>query len=267
MQLQKRQNSSIAMRRREKFVIASILLSFGLLGVQVTALDFRYWAVLVFFVVTYLVSTWALHDDLQPHERLTIVPFPALYAVSVSLFYFLLPPNVLSRILLLVLFGVGMYALYLSSNIFSVAKGRTIQLVHAAQAISLIVTLVTSLLLSNTIFSLKFPFYLNGPLIGMLHFPLIFSSLWSVNLEQKIEKETLQLSTVLAWVLVQVATIVSFFPLSVWYSALFVMSILYIGVGILQSALKGRLFSRTLTEYSLVALFVAFVFAFVVPFK
>ncbi|NCS97768.1 MAG: hypothetical protein GW762_04230 [Candidatus Pacebacteria bacterium] len=255
------------MRRREKFVIAAILLSFGLLGVQVTALDFRYWAVLAFFVVTYLVSSWALHDDLQPHERLTIVPFPALYAVSVSLFYFLLPPNVLSRILLLVFFGVGMYAIYLTANIFSVAKGRTIQLVHAAQAISLIVTLVTSLLLSNTVFSLKFPFFLNGLFIGVLHFPLIFTSLWSVNLEQKIQKETLQLSTVLALILAEVGVIISFFPLSVWYDALFVMSLLYIGVGILQAALKGRLFTRTLTEYSLVALFIALVFAFVVPLK
>ena len=255
------------MRRREKFVIAAILLSFGLLGVQLTALDFRYWAVLAFTLATYLVSSWALSDDLQRHERFTIVPFPALYAASISLFYFLLPPNLLSRVLLLVFFGVGMYALYLSANIFSVAKGRTIQLIHAAQAISLIITLVTSLLLSNTIFSLKFPFYLNGLFIGLVHFPLIFTSLWSVNLEQTIQKETMQLSVVLALVLLQFGCIISFFPLTVWYSSLFVMSLLYIGLGILQSALKGRLFSRTLTEYSLVALFIGVVFMLVVPFK
>ncbi len=255
------------MRRREKFVIAAIILSFGLLGVQLTALDFRYWAVLVLAIVTYVVSSWALHDDLQKHEWFTIIPFPTLYAASVSLFYFLLPQNVVSRILLLVLFGVGMYALYLSANIFSVAKGRTIQLVHAAQAISLIISLVTSLLFSNTIFSLKFPFFVNGLLIGLLHFPLIYTSLWSVNLEQKIEKETVQLAFVLSIVLAQVGIVVSFFPLSVWYSALFVMSVLYIGVGILQASLKGRLFSRTLTEYSLVAFFVGLVFLFAVPLK
>ncbi|MCB9801142.1 MAG: hypothetical protein H6773_03090 [Pseudomonadales bacterium] len=255
------------MRRREKFVIAAILLSLGLLGVQLTALEYRYWAVLVLSVVTFIVSSWALNDDLQKHEWLTIVPFPALYAASVSLFYFLLPPSVFSRILLLVLFGVGMYALYLSANIFSVAKGRTIQLVHAAQAISLILSLVTSLLISNTIFSLKFPFFLNGLLIGLVHFPLIFTSLWSVNLEQKIQKETVQLTVVLSLVLAQVSTVVSFFPLTVWYNALFVMSVMYIGVGILQSSLKGRLFSRTLTEYSLVAMFVGLVFLLVVPLK
>ncbi len=255
------------MRRREKFVIASILLSLGLLGVQATFLEYRYWAVFLFTAVTYLVSSWALRDDLQRYERLTIIPFPALYALSVSLFYFLLPSNIVSRILLLVFFGVGMYALYLSANIFSVAKGRTIQLLHAAQAISLIITLVTSLLLSNTIFSLKFPFFLNGLLIGLSHLPLIFTSLWSVNLESGIQKETATLSVLLTLILMQLAVILSFFPLTVWYSSLFVMSILYIGVGILQSALKGRLFSRTLTEYSLVALFIGIVFLAVVPLK
>lgn len=255
------------MRRREKFVIAAILLSLGLLGVQVTSLEYRYWSVLAFSCITYFVSAWALRDDLQRHEWFTIVPFPAVYAVSVSLFYFLLPPSILSRILLLVFFGVGMYALYLSANIFSVAKGRTIQLVHAAQAISLIIVLITSLFLSNTIYSLKFPFYLNGVLIGLFHLPLIFTSLWSVNLEQQIQKETIHLAVLLAFVLAQLGAILSFFPLTVWYSSLFVMSILYIGVGILQAALRGRLFARMLTEYSLVALFIGLVFAFVVPIK
>lgn len=255
------------MRRREKFVIASILLSLGLLGVQVTAVEFRYVAVGIFTFVSYIVATWALSADLQHHERITIVPFPALYAMSVSLFYFLLPPNLLTRVLLLILFGVGMYALFLTANIYSVAKGRTIQLVHAAQAIALIITLLTSLFFSNTIFSLKFPFYLNGLLIGLSHFPLIFISLWSVNLEQEINKATINLSTVLALVLIELAVVLSFFPLSVWYNSLFIMSFLYIGVGILQSAMKGRLFNRTLTEYSIVALFIGLVFFFVLPLK
>ncbi len=255
------------MRRREKFVIASILLSLGLLGVQVTALEFRYFAVAFFTCVSYLVSAWALRDDLQKHEWLTIVPFPALYAMAVSLFYFLLPPSFMSRALLLGLFGVGMYALYLTTNIYSVAKGRTIQLVHAAQAIALIITLVTSLFFSNTIFSLRLPFYLTALLVGLAHFPLVFINLWSVNLENKISEATRDLSLMLTAILVQLAFVLCFVPLTVWYSALFVMSFLYIGLGILQAALRGRLFSRTLTEYSVVALFIGIVFIFVVPFK
>ena len=92
------------MRRREKFVITATLLSSGLLGIQYVALDFKYWAVAALLVVSYFVSAWALFDDLQAHEWLTVVPFPALYAAAVGLFYFLLPENAISQIVILVLF-------------------------------------------------------------------------------------------------------------------------------------------------------------------
>ena len=113
------------MRRREKFVIASILLSTCLLFVQYTSLEWRYWVMGAFVLLTYGISSWTLSDDLQRHERMTIVPVPALYAGAVGLFYFLLPSNLLTRIFILVLFGIGMYAIYLTSNIYSVAKGLT----------------------------------------------------------------------------------------------------------------------------------------------
>src|SRR5690554_6157654 len=135
------------MRRREKFVIASVVLSLGLWSLQLIQLEYRYYAVAVFSIITYLVSAWSLAEDLQRFEWATILPFPALYAASVALFYFLLPESVLSRLFSVGLFGVGMYALLLTSNIFSVAKGRTIQLVYAAHAIGLLFTLLTSLLL------------------------------------------------------------------------------------------------------------------------
>lgn len=255
------------MRRREKFVIASTALSLGLLGVQSTALEFRYLAVAVFSLGAYIVATWALKDDLQSHERFTVVPLPVFYATSVALFYFLLPENLLSKTGVLILFGVGMYALFLTSNIFSVAKGRTIQLLHAAHAVGLLFTMLTSLLFANTIFSLKLPFYANSLLVGLVHFPLIFMSLWSVKLEEEVNSRISSLSAVLTLILMELALILSFYPLSVWYNALFVMAMLYVGLGIMHNHLKGRLFNRTLNEYSLVAIFLFALFLLVFPFK
>jgi len=185
------------MRRREKFVITATLLTLGLVAVQLLSLEVRYLAVAVFMVLSYLLSGWALSDDLQRFELLAIVPFPALFAGAVSLFYFLLPTNLLSRVAILSLFGIGQYALLLTSNIYSVAKGRTIQLVHAAHAVAFIFTLLTSLLYTNTIFSLKLPFYANGSLIGLVHLPLIFMSLWSMNFEQRIERRVIGLSALM----------------------------------------------------------------------
>lgn len=255
------------MRRREKFVIASIILSLGLLGSQYVPLDYRYWAVGIFSLLSYIVSAWVLSDDLQRYELFTIVPFSALYPAAVGLFYFLLPENLVSRLSILALFGVGMYGLYLTSNIFSVAKGRSIQLLHAAHAISMIFTLLTSLLFLNTIFSLKLAFWGNAGLTFVSHFPLIFLSLWSIKLEPKVDKEIIQFSLMLSLILVELAVVLSFFPFQVWHMALFVMSTMYIGLGIFHSYLKERLFVNTLQEYSMVAGFVALVFILLFPWK
>ncbi len=255
------------MRRREKFVIASALLSLGLFVVQYIPLEFRYLAVAVFGVLTYLVSAWALADDLQKLEWLTIVPFPSLYAIGVGLFYFLLPTSILSKVFVLVLFGIGMYALFLTSNIFSVAKERTIQLLHAAHAIGLLFTLLTSLLFTNTIFSLKLPFFLIGLGIGLVHFPLILMSLWSIGLEKVVRREIVGLAGLLTLLLIETGITLSFYPFSVWNNALFIMTFLYLGLGILHNFLRGRLFSKTMNEYSLVAGFVCVVFAILFPLK
>lgn len=255
------------MRRREKFVITAVVLSLGVLGIQYVPIDWRYWAIAGFCLVSYLVSAWALHDDLQRHEWLTIVPFPPLYAASVSLFYFLLPESLVTKFAILGVFGIGMYALFLTANIFSVAKGRTIQLLHAAHAISLWFTLLTSLLFTNTIFSFRLPFFWNGLLVGLVHFPLIVMSLWSIELENRIAKSLVQLSGITTLLLVELAIILSFFPFSVWNTALFIMSVLYMALGILHNYLKGRLFDNTLREYSLVAVFTLIMFLVLFPYK
>jgi hypothetical protein len=255
------------MRRREKFVLAAILLSLGLLSVQYVSLEWRYVGIGIFSLLTYLISAWALSDDLQKFEWFTILPLPTLYAGAVGAFYFLLPESLLSRFFNLALFGVGMYALYLTANIYSVAKGRTIQLLRAAHTIGLLFTLFTSLLFVNTIFSSHLPFYINGLLVGLVHFPLIFLYLWAVKLEPRIDPHLLQLSMLFTLLIVELAMVFSFFPLSVWNSALFTMAFLYIGLGVMYSHLQDRLFQNTLVEYSGVGIFTLILFGLLLPWR
>lgn len=255
------------MRRREKFVLASAALSVGLLLVQYIGVEWRYLALGLFMLATYVISAWALSDDLQPHEWLTILPFPALYAGSVSLFYFLLPSAFVTRVLILFLFGGGMYGLFLTSNIFSVAKGRTIQLLYAAHAVGLFFTLFTSLLFTNAIFSLRLPFYANAALVSLVHFPLILIGLWSTELETTISRIVWRLSFTLTLVLAELVMLLSLLPLPAWHSTLFVIGALYIGLGILQSHLRERLFQNTANEYSLVAVLLGLIFLVLFPWK
>jgi len=255
------------MRRREKFVISSLALSTLLVGIQYTPLEWRLLTILGLGLITYLVSSWALSDDLSRHERLTIVPFPALFAMAIAWFYFLLPSAILTRLLMGLMYGFGMYGLLLTSNIFSVAKGRSIQLLYAAHAVSLFFTLLTSVLFADTIFSQNLPIYFLAPLIGLTHLPLALMSLWSVKLSDFIEKDIMLLAGLLSLLLTELAIALSFFPLSAWNSALFVMSFLYISLGVIQSVIKERLFTQTLREYLAAAVLVVGVFVWFFPGK
>ena len=243
------------------------MLSLGLLAVQYVALEQRYWAVLILSVISYAAATWALSEDLQRIELAMLVPIPALFAGSVGLFYFLLPANIVSRFTILGIFGVGVYALLLTSNILSVAKGRTIQLLHAAHAIGLFFALIVSLLITNTIFTIHLPFYLVGGLVWLSHFPLVITSLWAVRLTKSIEGIVWQTSILLTLLLVELSMALTFIPISAWFAALFIMSLLYLGVSIIRSFLIERLFTRALAEYALVSLFILILFVAEFPLK
>lgn len=255
------------MRRREKFIIVTLLLALALLAVQMFPLEWRYAAIAGLVLLTYLFSSWALADDLQFYERLTIIPLPTMFAVAVGLFYFLLPTGNLSRLTILLLFGVGLYALYLTANIYSVAKGRTIQLLYAAHAVGLFFTLLTSLLLTNTVFSLKLPFYWNGLLLAVIHWPLIFMSLWSVNLEDYIDRDLIDYSIMGAVFLAEFGMLMSFLPVPVWNSSLFITGLMYLILGLLNSFLEGRLFRNTINEYIWVGVFLGLLFMIFFPLK
>ena len=255
------------MRRREKFVLASVLLSIFLIAIQYIPLDWRPLAVLVFTIAAYLLAAWSMFDNLDGIEWLTIVPLPALYALSVSTFYFLLPASWLARAGIIGLFGLGMYALFLAGNIFTIAKVRTIQLLRAAQAVLFFFCLIAALLAFNTIFSLSLWFVWNGLLAAIASLLLSISFFWSIRLEKRLSREVLALTLRTSMTVGFAAMILSFFPSQLWPTSLLLMTIMYALLGLGQSALEQRLFTNTLREYLGVLASVAAMFFLLLPWK
>ena len=249
------------MSKRRKFVIASFLLALGLLSTQFVTVEFvyRYLAILGLFGVGYLISAWALFEDLKGVEWLVLVPMPGLFAAGVALFYFLLPEALVSRLVIFLVFGLGAYALYLTSNIYSVAAIRTIQLLRAAHAVGFLLTLVTSLLFYNSIFSFKFPFYINALAVFGVSLPLMINGLWSIKLEQTLTKQLLLYGLFCSLVLSEIAVAISFWPVTVWIASLFLVAGVYVMLGLLQHHLQERLFKKTFRDYVSVGVFVLLV--------
>jgi hypothetical protein len=237
------------MRKRQKMVLAAVVLSAGFLAVSSSSLDLRYWLILGLSLATWLLTGWSLREGLSGWEWLTALLPSVLFTAAVALFYILLPESWLSRLAILLMFGLGQYALLLSGNIFSVAAIRTIALFRAASAVGFVMTLLTAFFLYNTILSFRLIFWQTGLAVVLASFLLLFSALWSVELENKISGKLLRYSGVLAVVMGYFAVAISFWPISVAVASLFFCTMLYVLMGVVQHHFVQRLFPRTIWEY------------------
>lgn len=244
------------MTKRQKFVVSSASLALGFLLMQFVPFEFRYPAILLLTLASGLLASWALRGGLGKDASLQAVVLPTLFTAGIGLFYFLLPSSVFARIPVLLLYALGIYALLLTSNIYTVATIRTIALLHAAHAVGFLLTLVTSFLLFDFLFSLRKNFLINGVGMGLIAFPLFLQGFWSVELERRLSREVLRMAAVLALVVGEVATILSFWPVTVAVGSLALTTLVYVGLGLGQAKLQQRLFAKTVKEYFLVGIVV-----------
>lgn len=249
----------LRLSKRQKFVVSALFLSLGLLAIQVTNISWRYQAIALLVALTYLLSSWSLIEGLNRIEWLTVLVLPTFFTAGVGLFYFLVPARWLTRLPVILLYGVGLYALLLTENIFSVAAIRTIQLLRSAHAVGFLLTLVTSFFLYDTILSFRLEPWLNFLLVALVSLPLILQSLWSVNLEEKLTTKIWLYTLILSLVLGEIALAFSFWPVTVVIGSLALTTTLYTLLGLAQHRLSERLFQRTANEYIRVAIIVLMV--------
>ncbi|HJZ05914.1 hypothetical protein A2634_01605 [Candidatus Amesbacteria bacterium RIFCSPHIGHO2_01_FULL_48_32] len=244
------------MRKRQKFVLTSVLLSVGVLAVQYAPLEWRYWLVFGLAAVSWALSAWSLREGLTGVEWLVVTMPPVLFTGAVGLFYILLPQAWWAKLLVVFLFGVGEYALLLTANIFSVAAIRTIALLRAAHAVGFVMTLLTGFFMYDTILSFRLDFWWQGLLVGMATFLLLVPALWSVDLREKISADTWWFSLGLGESVGGLAVAVAFWPVTLAVASLFLTTALYVFLGISQHHFSQRLFFRTVMEYVVVGVVV-----------
>jgi hypothetical protein len=237
------------MRKRQKLVLTALVLASGLFVVHSAGWEIRYPLIGVLIVISWMLSAWALNEGLSGVEWLTVTLPSVLFTAGVGLFYILLPQAWWARWLIVLVFGIGQYALLLTANIFSVAAIRTIALFRAASAVGFVMTLVTGFFLFDTILSFRFSFPIVGALVFVTGFLLLLPALWSVELLPKITSRVLGFSFWLALGLGVLAVSVCFWPISISVASLFVSTMMYVFLGISQHHFSERLFTRTVGEY------------------
>ena len=250
----------IGITKRQRFVLITLFLTLILILTQVVSSDYRYQCVAALSFCAFILSAFALHEDLKGIEWFTLLILPTLYSAAVALFYFLLPVRWLTRIPIAALYAFGFYALLLTENIYNVAANRTIALLRAAHSVGFLMTFVTYFLLVQTVFAFR-----GGPLltslgIGIVSCICVFQFLWAMELEEKASERLVSVTVVLTVVLIQLTWILSFWPVPRMMAALFLSSVFYSLVGMAQQYIIEKMYKKTVIEFFFVCIIISLIF-------
>lgn len=244
------------MSKRKKFVITSIILALGFIGIQFLDVNYRYLSIGGLTFLTLVLFYWSLSESVGLNMTLMSFILPIFFTFGVGLFWFLLPTNIYTRIPVIIFYAVGIYALCLTANIYTVSSIRTIALIRAAHGVGFVLTLITSFLIFDTVLSIHAPFYINAVLVFISSFFLFFHGNWSVSLDDKLSLEIFVSSLIPSLVLAEVVISLYFWPVTVVVGSLFLIVIMYVLMGLSQAKREGRLFKQTVREYLTVGVLV-----------
>ena len=242
--------------KRQRFIIMSVFLTVVMIAAQTVGETYRFGVIGFLTLATILLSVFALWGELSGVKYFLLLLLPAYFVAGASLFYFLLPVRWLTRLPFAFVFGISVYLLMLTSNIYNVAAIRTIALLRAAHAVGLLFSLISTFFLTNVLYSLHLPFYLVVLGSAVITFPLYFVGLWSYELEEFISRRVFSHALVFTLVTAQIALVLSFWPIAPINGALSLATIMYVLLGLAQFQFEDRLKKRIVYEHLGIALIV-----------
>lgn len=247
----------MGIEKRLRFVISCLAMSSIMLLSTFFFFDKAWLFVPILTISSYFLTYFAILEDIEKIEWGMLFLMPAILTVSFYLFYFLFPGRWLTRLPFIIFYGISFYAILLCSNIFNVGVEKNLQLYRAAFSVNFFYQILVSYLLFNNFFSQKFSFLTNSLLGGVVGFVLAFQLFWTVKLNLFFEEQNLRFAGLVGVILLQIALIFSFIPVTSSVFALFLSALYYSLTGLIFHYLDQRLFKETIREYLTVLSFVS----------
>src|SRR5689334_1348799 len=120
--------TGFALTKRKRFIIASAIITIATFFFPSLLKNHGPVIVAIYIALTYLISIFALKEDISGIEYVTLFILPVLFTLGTGLFISIVPERKLYRWPLYALVPISVYSIYLTENIFNVAGIRTIQL-------------------------------------------------------------------------------------------------------------------------------------------
>ena len=237
------------LNKRQKIIMSAVLLTIGLLSTQLVDFNLRFKFIGGLFVLSYMLSVWALWEGLNLTKAVVLLILPTFFTIASASFYFLLPVRWLTRLPVAAAFGLIVYLLLLAQNVFNVASLRTIPLYRAASTASFLFTLLSAFFLFNVLYAFNLLFIWNGVVVFLISFPLSLQVLWSLKMEDKVSNAVFVQSFILSMILGELALAFSFWPMPTTIWPLIMSSSMYVLLGLATQVLRGRVNRRVVWEY------------------
>jgi hypothetical protein len=250
----------LIMSKRIKYFISSLLGAIAFYLYLGLPFESRYYGLMLLLVMVVFCFWFGLGIIFEASidTRIMVILLPILWTIGFGLFSVLLPINWFNLLGLSIFFGVILYIMFLAENVFLVAIGfRTVPLYRAAYTVSLILVLLVSFFVFDSLFSFKFPFWGNM-LATMILGLLIFSyQYWAIAIElpddgrQKGKWPYILIPSLL---LMEVAGILSFWPVGIFKGSVYLVAAIYVITGLLQAEIRDRLFRGVVTTYGYIGM-------------
>jgi len=245
--------------KRIRFVISTLLMSFFIMTLTFFPFDKAIFLLPVLAAGCYLLTYFSILEGIEKIEWLMLFFMPVVITLSISVFYFLFPVRWLTRIPFITIYAIAFYATLLCSNIFNVGVEKSLQLYRAAFSINVLSQVIVTYFLLGIIFSFKLSFVFNIILVFVTIFCLSMQLIWTLKLELKLSRELFLFCTLIATIISELSTMLSFVPLQSNIVALFLATAFYSFSGLVLNYLSQKLFKETVREYLSVLIFVAVV--------
>lgn len=242
--------------KRLRFVISSLVLSAGFVWIQFIDDSFKFVAIAILVILTGISSVWSFYEGLGKNMTLLSLVLPMLFTLGVGIFWFLLPSSIYTQIPIVIFYGLGLYVLSTTMNIYTVSSQKTIALLRAARGVGFVLTLATSFLVFDAILSVRQSIFISAPLIFTSSLLLMLQGLWSIELEKEFDKNIFVTSLISSLIITELGILIFFWPVTVVVGSLFLTSGVYLLLGLGQAKLEDRLFPSVVREYLTVGLIV-----------
>jgi hypothetical protein len=253
----------LIMPKRLKYFISSFVGAIGFYLYLGLSVESRYYGLMLLLAMIAFCFWFGLGIIFEGNidTRIMSVLLPILWTLGFGLFSALLPINWLNLLLLTIFFGGVLYAMFLAENVFLVAIGyKTVPLYRAAYTVSLILILLVSFFVFNSLFSFKLPFWGNMAVTLFLGLLIFAYQYWAVSIElpdDGKEKGKWPYILIPTLLLTEFAGILSFWPVGIFKGSVYLVAVIYVISGLLQAEIRDRLFRGVILTFSYIGVAVA----------